>query len=169
MDLATITTLAGLAMTIGGVCYQLGCRSSWADKERLKGTIDKLTTEIVGLKQQIELAEQHNKFNADRWAHAQDEAAKTAVSLKAAEARLEALEAQKANGAPQAEIDRTTLEIRSSLTRALVANTGTNAILSSGPVRLFIVGPPEEPKKIPPRVCQCASTAGNVISLARGT
>jgi hypothetical protein len=57
MDLATITTLAGLAMTIGGVCYQLGCRSSWADKDRLKGTIDKLKTEIIGLKQQIELAE----------------------------------------------------------------------------------------------------------------
>jgi chromosome segregation ATPase len=157
MDLATITTLAGLAMTIGGVCYQFGYRSSWAEKERLRGTIDTLTTENAGLKQQIEnvkqmteLAERHNKFNVERWENAQREAAKTGEQLKTAEARLAKLEEQKAAGASQAEIDRGTLEIRSSLTSALAANNSTTAILSSGPVRLFIVGPSEEPKKNTP-------------------
>jgi hypothetical protein len=128
-------------MTAGGVAYAAGSRSSWSEKERLRGTIDKLTTENAGLKQQIAIAERENKFNEDRWKHAQQETGETAEQLKALEARLEKLEAQKAAGAPQADIDKTTLEIRSSLTKALVANTGTATILSSGPVRLFFAVP----------------------------
>ena len=164
MDWPLVSLIVGLCMTTGGICYQVGCRNSWAEKERLRGTIDKLTTENAGLKHQIEngkqlteIAERHNKFNADRWADAKDKTDKTEVSLKALEERLVALEQQKAAGAPQADIDRTTLEIQSSLRSALVANSGTNAILSSGPVRLFVVPPhkhaldagpsqPEEPK-----------------------
>ena len=63
MDLATIGTigtLVGVAMAIGGVCYHVGYRISWAESreetERLKGKIDKLTTEIVGLKKLSRLA-----------------------------------------------------------------------------------------------------------------
>ena len=146
MDWQLVSLVVGLCMTAGGVGYTAGFRSSWSEKERLRGTIDKLTTENAGLKQQIELmkqqiaiAEQHNKFNEERWKHAQHEAEKTAEQLKDAEARLDALEAQKAAGASQADIDKITLEIRSSLTKALVANTGTATVLSSGPVRLFQV------------------------------
>jgi hypothetical protein len=164
MDWSTVSLIVGictgivaLCSTIGTVCFRIGFNRSWAEKERLRGTIDKLTTENVGLKQQIEnvkqlteIVERNNKFNEERWENAQREAAKAGEQLKATEAKLAALEAQKAAGAPQADIDRTTLEIRSSLMSALVANTSSNAILSGGPVRLFFVHPPEEPKKDAP-------------------
>jgi hypothetical protein len=76
VDWPLVSLVVGLCMITGGLCYQVGYRNSWAEKERLRGTIDTLMTEIVGLKQQIENVEQqlgiagrHDKFNAERWAN----------------------------------------------------------------------------------------------------
>jgi hypothetical protein len=148
MDLATIGTigtLVGVAMAIGGVCYHVGYRISWAESreetERLKGKIDKLTTEIVGLKKLIEIAEANSKYNENRWADAQRKADKTEEALKVAEKRIDA-----ASVSAPSFLDRTALlEVKSSVASALLANTSTTAILSSGPV-LFIL-PPEGPKR----------------------
>jgi hypothetical protein len=150
MDLATIGTFIAIAGAggIGGVCFKLGQWTGWSENDRLKGTIDTfnakiegLNTKIEGLQQQIEVADRNNKFNEQRWQDAQQRAAEAEKQTQAAEAKLETLAAQKAAGASQADIDRTAVEIRSSLTKALISNTGTNAILSSGPVRLFTVNP----------------------------
>jgi len=167
IDLNAWGQVAGLCAIVGGAAFFLGGKiAGWniekletkieglqqqlinaerarkTDVENLKQKLDNAQsahkTDVEGFKHRIANAEGLNKFNEKRWEDAQRKADETEKELSVVRAKLDQLENQQATGATQAEIDRTAIEVRSSLTKALVANTGTSAILSSGPVQLFI-------------------------------